>query len=41
MIAWLLSHFIIMLLVAKLLNMNTAWVPIASMANAAGCNRCL
>jgi len=36
MIVWLLSHFIILLLVAKLLNVNTAWVPIASMANVGG-----
>ena len=36
MIVWLLSHFIILILVAKLLNVNTAWVPIASMANVGG-----
>lgn len=36
LIIWLISHFIIMLLVAKLLNVNTAWVPIASMANVGG-----
>ncbi len=36
MIVWLLSHFVILLLVAKLLNVNTAWVPIASMANVGG-----
>lgn len=36
MIVWLLSHFIILLVVAKLLNVNTAWVPIASMANVGG-----
>ncbi|MBL6964864.1 MAG: DUF819 family protein [Bacteroidetes bacterium] len=33
---WLVSHFIFMLLVAKALNANIAWVPIASMANVGG-----
>ncbi len=36
MITWFISHFFIMLLVAKVLNVNAAWVPIASMANV-GC----
>lgn len=36
LIVWLISHFVIMLLVAKVLNINTAWVPIASMANVGG-----
>ena len=36
LIIWLLSHFVIMLIMAKLLNINTAWVPIASMANVGG-----
>jgi uncharacterized membrane protein len=36
LIIWLFSHFIFMLLVAKLLNVNTVWVPIASMANVGG-----
>lgn len=36
LIAWLGSHFVFMLFVAKLLNANTAWVPIASMANVGG-----
>ena len=36
LIIWLISHFIIMLLIAKLLNVNAAWVPIASMANVGG-----
>ncbi|MET2986302.1 DUF819 family protein [Aureibaculum conchae] len=36
LIIWLVSHFIIMLIVAKVLNINTAWVPIASMANVGG-----
>lgn len=33
---WLLGHFIFMILIAKLLNVNMAWVPIASMANVGG-----
>jgi uncharacterized membrane protein len=36
LIVWLVSHLLIMLVVAKLLNVNTAWVPIASMANVGG-----
>lgn len=36
LIIWLTSHFFLMLLVAKFLNVNTAWVPIASMANVGG-----
>ena len=36
LVVWLLSHFVIMLIAAKLLNVNTAWVPIASMANVGG-----
>lgn len=36
LVVWLVSHFFIMLLVAKWLNVNTAWVPIASMANVGG-----
>ena len=36
LVIWLISHFMIMLIVAKLLNVNTAWVPIASMANVGG-----
>lgn len=36
LVIWLISHFFLMLLVAKLLNVNTAWVPIASMANVGG-----
>ena len=36
LIFWLVSHFIIMLIVAKVLNVNMAWVPIASMANVGG-----
>ncbi len=36
LIIWLLSHFIILMGVAKVLNVNTAWIPIASMANVGG-----
>ena len=36
LIVWLVSHFIFTLLLAKILNVNTAWVPIASMANVGG-----
>ncbi len=33
---WLIGHFIFMMVVAKMLNVNMAWVPIASMANVGG-----
>jgi uncharacterized membrane protein len=33
---WIISQFIITIVVAKLLNINFAWVPIASMANVGG-----
>jgi len=36
LVVWLVGHFIFMLLIAKLLNVNMAWVPIASMANVGG-----
>lgn len=36
LIVWLLGHFVFMVLIAKLLNINMAWVPIASMANVGG-----
>lgn len=36
LIIWLVGHFVFMMLVAKLLNVNMAWVPIASMANVGG-----
>ncbi|MFH6603197.1 DUF819 family protein [Maribacter algicola] len=36
LIVWLLGHFIFMMIIAKLLNVNMAWVPIASMANVGG-----
>lgn len=35
-IIWLLLHFVFMLIVARLLKLNLAWVPIASMANLGG-----
>ena len=36
LVIWLLGHFVVMILVAKMLNLNMAWVPIASMANVGG-----
>lgn len=36
LLVWLIGHFIFMVIVAKLLNVNMAWVPIASMANVGG-----
>lgn len=33
---WLVGHFMFMIFIAKLLNVNMAWVPIASMANVGG-----
>ncbi|GLU43327.1 DUF819 family protein [Allomuricauda sp. NBRC 101325] len=36
LLIWLSGHFIFMIIVAKLLNVNMAWVPIASMANVGG-----
>lgn len=36
LIVWLLGHFVFMMVIAKLLNVNMAWVPIASMANVGG-----
>lgn len=36
LLIWLGGHFVFMLLIAKLLNVNMAWVPIASMANVGG-----
>ena len=35
-IIWLVMHFIIMMLVARLMKLHMAWVPIASMANLGG-----
>ena len=36
LVVWLISHVVIMLIAAKLLNVSIAWVPIASMANVGG-----
>ncbi len=36
LVVWLFGHFIFMVLIAKLMNINMAWVPIASMANVGG-----
>jgi len=36
LIVWLVGHFVFMMIIAKLLNINMAWVPIASMANVGG-----
>jgi len=36
LIIWLVGHFLFMTLIAKALNINMAWVPIASMANVGG-----
>lgn len=36
LVVWLVGHFVFMLMIAKLLNVNMAWVPIASMANVGG-----
>lgn len=36
LIIWLLGHFVFMMFIAKLLHVNMAWVPIASMANVGG-----
>lgn len=36
LVIWLVGHFVFMVFIAKLLNVNMAWVPIASMANVGG-----
>lgn len=36
LIVWLAGHFLLMVWVARRLNLHTAWVPIASMANVGG-----
>ncbi|MEB8328352.1 DUF819 family protein [Flavobacteriaceae bacterium KMM 6897] len=36
LVVWLLGHFVFMVGLAKVLNLNMAWVPIASMANVGG-----
>ncbi|ALM08546.1 hypothetical protein SB49_12565 [Sediminicola sp. YIK13] len=36
LVVWLLGHFVFMMGLSKALNLNMAWVPIASMANVGG-----
>ncbi len=36
LVVWLISHFVVMLALARLLHVHAAWVPIASMANVGG-----
>lgn len=36
LIIWLILHYVVMILVAYMLKLNMAWVPIASMANVGG-----
>ncbi len=36
LVIWLISHFIFMVFIAKILKVNAVWVPIASMANVGG-----
>lgn len=33
---WIVGHFVFMIVIAKLLNIHMAWVPISSMANVGG-----
>jgi len=33
---WIIGHFIFMIIIAKLMNLHMAWVPISSMANIGG-----
>lgn len=35
-VLWLISHYVIMMVLAYLLKLNKAWVPVASMANVGG-----
>ena len=35
-IVWLVSHYVVMMAVARMLRLNMAWVPVASMANVGG-----
>lgn len=35
-VLWIIMHYVVMLVVAKLLKLNMAWVPISSMANVGG-----
>ncbi len=36
LVVWLFGHYVFILVLAKLMNINMAWVPIASMANVGG-----
>ena len=33
---WIVVHYIVLIIIAKALNLHMAWVPIASMANLGG-----
>lgn len=35
-VMWLIGHYVLMMIVAKLMKVHMAWVPIASMANVGG-----
>jgi uncharacterized membrane protein len=35
-LVWLMGHYLFMMLIARILNVHMAWVPIASMANLGG-----
>lgn len=35
-LVWIMGHFVVMMIIAKLMNIHMAWVPIASMANVGG-----
>lgn len=35
-IVWIVAHYLIMLIIARIMRLNMAWVPIASMANLGG-----
>ena len=35
-LGWIMGHFVVMMIIAKLMNIHMAWVPIASMANVGG-----
>ena len=39
-IVWLVLHYVVMMLVARLMKLHMAWVPIASMANVGGISTC-
>ena len=39
-IIWLIMHYVVMMLVARMMKLHMAWVPIASMANVGGISTC-